>query len=115
MSKEHMHNGNAARRVHDGCSRLTPLRGAQMKGLCSQSFASTLPTACWIMSRCTVRLATTFQDFSIRVSRRENNMPVAKQFLGDRMGKARGYFLQAELLPQSMEAIYDLNYWSNWK
>ena len=102
MSKEHMNNGNAARRVNDGCSRLTPLRGAQMKGLCSQSFASTLPTACWIMSRWTVRLATTFQDFSIRVSRRENNMPVAKQFLGDRMGKPEADFLQAEFLRESI-------------
>ena len=86
-----------------------------MKGLCSQSFASTLPTACWIMSRWTVSLGDNFSGFSIRVSRRENNMPVTKQFLGDRMGKARGYFLQAELLPQSMETIYDFNYWSNWK
>ena len=110
-----MHNVNAACRVHDGCSRLTPPRGAQKKGLCSQSFASTLPTACWIMSRWTVRLATTFQGFSIRVSRRENNMPVAKQFLGDRMGKPEADFLQAEFLRESIETIYDLNYWSNWK
>ena len=35
-------------------------------------------------------LGDNFSGFSIRVSRRENNMPVAKQFLGDRMGIARG-------------------------
>ena len=42
-------------------------------------------------------------------------MPVAKQFLGDRMGKPEADFLQAELLRESIETIYDLNYWSNWK
>ena len=31
MSKEHMHNGNAARRVHDACNLLTSPRGAQIE------------------------------------------------------------------------------------
>ena len=47
-------------------------------------------------------LGDNFSGFSIRVSRRENNMPVAKLFLGDRMGKPEADFLQAEFLRESI-------------
>src|SRR5262245_38136583 len=82
ISKEHMHNGNAARRVHDGCNRLTPPHGAQMKRIMLPELRIDPSDSVLDIESLDGSLATTF-----RVSRfgfeRESYRSVVKQFLGD--------------------------------
>ena len=82
-----------------------------MKGLCSQSFASTLPTACWIMSRRRVLLAGNFSEL-LHSDFETGERHASRQtvFGCPHLESSRLIFCKQNCCVNRQKPIYDLNY-----
>jgi hypothetical protein len=116
MSKEHMHNDNAARRVRDACKPPTPPRGAQMKRVMlaalridpSRHVLDNEPSEGPVREK--LFRASPFRFRDGRTTCQSSNG------FSDRIEESsRLIFCKQNCCVNQKKPIYDLNYWSNWK